>query len=114
MKCFCEEGETMQLKVEGDIGADPIWCDVCFCNLEVDELPISKQLKTSLKRWAASYGEWIDWENDVFQPNGSEREERHNFDGARMTDNVRLELGDSYVVSFSPSKMAKLYKSKTS
>jgi hypothetical protein len=28
MKCYCEQKETYKLKVEGDVGADPINVDV--------------------------------------------------------------------------------------
>jgi hypothetical protein len=28
MHCFCEQKETYELKVEGDVGADPVWCNM--------------------------------------------------------------------------------------
>ncbi len=34
MHCFCEQKETYELKVEGDVGADPIWCNQCGCNFD--------------------------------------------------------------------------------
>jgi hypothetical protein len=40
MECHCEQKETSELKVEGDVGADPIWCNQCGCNLEIEDIPI--------------------------------------------------------------------------
>jgi len=36
MNCLCMQKETYELKVEGDIGADPIWCEKCSCNLDIE------------------------------------------------------------------------------
>lgn len=70
MSCFCEEKETFNLKLEGDVGADPIWCDECYSNLDIDDIPISNNLKIKLTKWMQQYGEWIHWSKDVLRSNG--------------------------------------------
>jgi hypothetical protein len=47
MNCLCEE-ESYDLILEADIGADPVWCKKCGCNLDIDEIPISQELKDEL------------------------------------------------------------------
>jgi hypothetical protein len=109
MECPCEEKETYCLKVEGDVGADPIWCNNCGCNLDIDEIPLSNQLKDELIRWALKYGEWIDWDTDTVVENGIELENKHNEMGLKLTEKVKKELGDKYVISFSLSTSARRY-----
>ena len=108
MKCFCDEQEEIHyLKVEGDIGADPIWCKLCKSNLDMKEVPISTELKSELMEWVWKYGKWIDWENGEVVPNGVELEEKHNKVGLKLTEKVQKELVGKYKVSFSPSTFAK-------
>jgi plasmid stability protein len=109
MMCLCEQQETYELKVEGDVGADPLWCNQCGCNLELDDVPISNELKEKLRQWAAKYGEWIDWELDQIIKNGVELEEEHNRQGAHLTEGVKIELSGKYRVLFSPSSMGRTY-----
>lgn len=77
MECFCKHKETDDLKVEGDVGADPIWCNKCGCNFDIEEVSISDGLKEEVMRWAMMYGEWIDWHKDTLRPNGIELENKH-------------------------------------
>lgn len=109
MKCFCEQKETYYLKVEGDVGADPIWCYTCGCNLDFEEVPLSKELKGELMHWIMQYGEWIDWDRDKLVPDGIKLEEEHNKIGKALTEKVKEELGEGYQVTFSPATMAKSY-----
>jgi hypothetical protein len=112
MQCFCEGKETYELKIEADVVADPIWCNRCGCNLDLEDIPISNELKRELMEWAARYGEWIDWEKDELLPNGIEFEEEHNKQGAKLTEKVKKELGGKYKIKFSPSTSARLYASE--
>jgi len=48
MKCFGEPKKTYDLKIEGDVATDPIWCNQCGCNLDLDDIPISDDLKREL------------------------------------------------------------------
>ncbi|WP_246938828.1 hypothetical protein [Bacillus pinisoli] len=112
MKCDCEQQETCKLKVEGDVGADPIWCNQCGCNFELDDIPLSNELKRELSNWATQYGDWMDWELDQVIENGMEMEEVHNRKGAFLTEKVQSELWGKYKVKFSPSSMGRSYTKK--
>ena len=57
MKCLCIQQETNELKVEGDMSADPIWCNRCNCNLDIEEIPIEFDLKLEIMKWIGKYGE---------------------------------------------------------
>jgi len=109
MECFCEQKETYELKVEGDVGADPIWCNQCGCNFDLEDIPISNELKSELMDWVTKYGEWIDWDIDKLIPNGIEMEEDHNKQGAKLTEKVKKELRGKYRIKFSSSTMARSY-----
>ncbi|GAA0381641.1 hypothetical protein [Bacillus horti] len=112
MECFCEQKETYELKVEGDVGADPIWCSHCGCNLDIETLPISNELIRELMEWVRLYGEWIDWEKDKLLPNGVELEEEHNKQGMNLTEKIKKELEGKYSIKFSPSIVANMYANK--
>ena len=112
MECFCEGKQTVHLKIEGDVGADPIWCDKCGCNLDLDDIPVSEELKSELSIWASKYGEWIDWNKDELLFNGVELEEQHNEEGNKLTEKVKEELKANYKINFSPSSMGKSYAKK--
>lgn len=109
MHCFCKQKETYELKIEGDVGADPIWCNQCSCNFDLEDILISKELKSELMEWVTKYGEWIDWDIDKLIPNGIEMEEEHNQQCAKLTKKVKEELKEKYRIKFSPSTMARSY-----
>lgn len=109
MNCFCKSGETNELKLEGDVGADPIWCNKCGCNLDIEDVPISHELKDGLSYWVLGYGRWIDWNKDRLFPNGKEMEDSFNQMGVALTEKVKQELGDKYKVKYSPSTSARFY-----
>lgn len=111
MKCFCAPGEVYELKIEGEVSADPVWCAECMRNLDLEELPISHGLKTRLREWMLRYGEWIDWEKDRIVSNGIELEMIHNKQGKKLTEEVQKEIGEKYDVYFSPARMASTYHS---
>jgi len=109
MECFCEQKETYDLKVEGDVTADPIWCNQCGCNLNIEDIPISIELKRELVEWAHMYGGWIDWDEDQLLPKGIELEEEHNNKGLKLTQKVKKELEGKYRITFSASTMGRMY-----
>lgn len=109
MRCLCETKETLHLKVEGDVGADPIWCHNCGCNLDIEEAPFPDYIKEELMKWALLYGEWIDWEKDRLRPNGVELEKIHNQLGQKLTEKLKKEVGSKYKVTFLPSSSASCY-----
>lgn len=108
--CNCDQ--TVNLKVEADIGADAIWCAKCYANIDIDLVPLSIELKSELAKWIFQYGEWIDWNTDGIVQNGVELEVKHNKQGLRLTEKVRKELTGKYEVSFSPSTFAKRQSNK--
>lgn len=110
---LCEE-EVFELIVEGDLGADAIWCEKCYGNFELEDLPISGDLATELEIWSHQFGEWMDWENDKLYAKGSQLEATHNQAGEGLTEKVRITFGEKYVVRFSPSTSAQLYANNNS
>lgn len=44
--CKCEF--TNSFKIEADFGADPIWCNQCGWNLDIEEFPLTDNLKVEL------------------------------------------------------------------
>ncbi|MET3728078.1 hypothetical protein ABID52_001659 [Fictibacillus halophilus] len=110
MECFCDKPKIFELKLEADVGADPIWCNQCECNLDIDELPISEELRESVMNWAMQYGKWIDWDNDELCENGLVLEAEHNQLGQTLSENLQIELGETTTVRFSPSNSANMYK----
>lgn len=103
---MCKE-RIKYLKVEADFSADPLWCNKCYGNLELDDFPLSKTLKTELLEWVAAYGTWIEWETDGIVAGGVIMEAQHNVRGAELTKQVKRELEGQYEVVFSPSTFAK-------
>jgi hypothetical protein len=112
MECFCYRKETFELKIEGDVGADPIWCNKCGCNLDLENFAISENLKNELMSWALTYGEWIDWEKDKLIPNGLALEVHHNNRGRALTEKLKKEVDTLYTVTFSPSSTGRSYLNK--
>jgi hypothetical protein len=109
MECCCENMKIYELKLEADVDTDPVWCNQCGCNLDLDELPISFELKEELQNWTMQYGEWIDWANDIIRKNGMNLETEHNHLGQTLLAKIQRELGDTYKVRFSPSHSARHY-----
>ncbi|MGE7780481.1 hypothetical protein ACQKL0_11015 [Peribacillus sp. NPDC097264] len=104
LDCLCARRKPSILKLEADTGADPIWCHLCGCNLDLDEVPISDELKMGLSDWVREYGDWIDWETDTMLPDGMTLEKEHNEKGLRLTEKIKEELDGNYRIIFSPSK----------
>ncbi|MBU7592363.1 hypothetical protein [Metabacillus halosaccharovorans] len=109
MQCFCENMDTEKLKIEGDVDTDPVWCIDCGCNIDIEVVPISDDLKDELLKWAMMYGKWIDWSKDKLLTNSIELEDNHNKLGCQLTEKVKKELGTKYKVEFAPSSTARMY-----
>lgn len=101
--CNCEK--LAQIKIEADVGADPLWCTVCGYNLEMDEFGLSDSLKEQLRAWIDDYGSWVNWESDSLIEGGEIIEKEHNELGLELTEKVKKELKGKYEVVFSPSTM---------
>ncbi|SHR51761.1 Uncharacterised protein [Mycobacteroides abscessus subsp. abscessus] len=110
--CHCEQQTCFIVKVEADVGADPLWCQRCGYNLDIDQITLSMGVKKELMKWTQQYGEWIDWKADKLVENGVEWEEKHNIQGEILTERVNKELGAGYKVVFSPASIASSYEKK--
>ncbi|MFB6587912.1 hypothetical protein ACFCVQ_20075 [Bacillus thuringiensis] len=38
MRCYCENKETLDLKVEADVDTDPIWFNQCGWKFDIEEV----------------------------------------------------------------------------
>lgn len=109
MNSICACDITKQLKLEADVGADPIWCDLCGYNLELDLFEMPEELRRELEEWSSSYGEWFDWETDTLMEDGTALERKHNQLGEQLTAKLQVEFEDLYTVRFAPSTIAGKY-----
>ncbi|KWW17623.1 MULTISPECIES: hypothetical protein [Peribacillus] len=108
IKCNCPQ-DTHEIIVEADYETDPLWCENCGANLDIDVLPVSQNLMKEVEKWAINYGEWMDWENDRLMVKGEYLEMKHNEIGQSLTMKIKEELEGLSVV-FKPSGTAELYK----
>ncbi|OAS82742.1 hypothetical protein [Metabacillus litoralis] len=112
MNCCCKKGDTNDLKIEADVGADPIWCKRCGCNLDIEDVPISDVLAEELSSLARNYGKWINWDKDTLLPNGLEMEDEFNQKGVTLVEKLKQEIEGNYKIKFIPSTSARFYAKK--
>jgi len=105
--CKCKF--TNSFKLEADFSADPIWCNVCGWNLDIEDFPLSDNLQKELWEWVLEYGKWIDLEKDSLKENGFKLEDDHNEKGLQLFKEVKIQLGENFPIVFVPSKSAQLY-----
>ena len=91
--------------LEGEFGADPLWCAVCQYNIELDDMPIDERLKDELLYWANAFGQWVELEESQFVEGGKELEQAHNASGRELANKVATSLGQGYTVKFVASAM---------
>ncbi|ETT82305.1 hypothetical protein MKZ08_06430 [Viridibacillus sp. FSL R5-0477] len=103
MSCNCGSDIPNILIVEADY-ADPIWCGECRFNLDLDDFNLPKDLLNKLSNWSEDYGDWIDWETDKRFSNANTLISQHNIVGLKLTEKIRVELGENYTITFSPTK----------
>lgn len=84
--CNCEF--TNVFKIEVDFDADPIWCSVCGWNLDLDDFPLSDDLKDDLFLWTKQYKKIP--------------ENKHDEIGQSLSERVKKELGSEYKIAFIP------------
>ncbi|AHN20626.1 hypothetical protein [Lysinibacillus varians] len=76
------------LLLEGDFGADPLWCGHCHANLELEQLPLDESLLTELTTWMCNFGEWIDLETDSFIDGMDTLAKSHDVQGEDLAKKV--------------------------
>ncbi|MFB1100585.1 hypothetical protein [Terribacillus sp. JSM ZJ617] len=104
MDCSCEK--TNDILFEADF-ADPVWCAVCKENLDLDEFPISNELKQMIGNWAKKYGHWLDWDKELLKIDAVRTEKEFNKEGRLLSIKLQHELPNvticykkSYLSSF--------------
>lgn len=105
MERICGCKKIITLKVEADMGADPLWCAVCNYNLDIEDIELPNDLKAELFLWVNDFASWIDWETDALIEGQEAVEMTHNQRGLQLTEIVKEELKGKYEVLFSASKM---------
>lgn len=74
------------LNVEADFSADPLWCSVCGYNLDIDDFPLTEELKEELFNWIQNFKEVPMAE--------------HNKIGMQLTIWIKEEIGKDYPITF--------------
>lgn len=97
--CFCKE-ESYDLILEADFCVDPIWCGKCGCNLNLNDIPLSEELKHELMNWVDGYSKTVLDESEYIY----EVSQKHNKNGLELLEKVQKELGDKYTISYISSE----------
>ena len=97
-------------KLEADFSTDPIWCNKCGENLDIEDFSLSNILQQELECWVSNYGNWIDFDTDSLKEKGIEMENEHNKKGLDLLQKIKEELGVDYPIIFSPSTSGELYQ----
>ncbi|MBQ0140299.1 MAG: hypothetical protein KBT36_13515 [Kurthia sp.] len=105
MTLVCDCKEIKQLKIEADMGADPIWCATCHYNFDLEDIDLSGSLKKDLFSWVNDYASWVDWTTETLIEGQEKIEMLHNERGEVLTKLVQQALDGQYKVLFSPSEM---------
>lgn len=105
MEGICDCNKVVSLKVEADMGADPLWCAICNYNLDIEDIELPDQLTADLFAWVNDFASWVDWETDTLIEDQEAVEAAHNERGLQLTEIVKETLKGQYEVIFSPSKM---------
>ncbi|KAB8137831.1 hypothetical protein F9U64_07810 [Gracilibacillus oryzae] len=108
MICRCKK--ITVIKLEADIGADPLWCFHCGINLDLEDFPISDRLKKELMAWTLGYGEWIDWDNDRLLQGAVEKEKQFNLLGEEFLYKLKTELSLNMEIAYSRANTVDLYQ----
>ncbi|MGX9134357.1 hypothetical protein ACWV26_08250 [Rummeliibacillus sp. JY-2-4R] len=90
LKDVCQCEYTNSLKLEADYCADPIWCNNCGWNLDIDDFPLSDELQEELFQWTLQYKKMP--------------KDKHNKMGLNLTEKVKTELGSDFTIVFKADK----------
>jgi hypothetical protein len=104
-----------RIKLMPDYEADPVWSDDpddpgCGCMIELEELPISAELRDRLRRWADAYELNDDWMGvkPADSPWTPQFAAEFEAEGRQLWLLLRAELGPTWRVAyFSEERMKK-------
>lgn len=105
MGTLCDCKEVKIIKVQADMGADPLWCQVCHYNFDIEDIDLPEDLSAALFVWVNDFANWVDWETDTLLEGKEADEALHNQQGSELTERVKEQLKGQYEVVFSPSTM---------
>jgi hypothetical protein len=88
-------------KVEADF-ADPIWCAECNWNIDIDDLPISEELKKDFVKWEVEYQKEMSLLKEQESEHFQEFVSKHNDEGRRLAERLIRELGENISITFVP------------
>ncbi|UTE71948.1 hypothetical protein M1I95_17000 [Rossellomorea marisflavi] len=74
LNCECVTGTPATIRIEGYVGANPVWCHSCGSNLELEGVGLSALLSRDL---------------DKFLAGGIEMEEAFNQKGSGLASRVK-------------------------
>lgn len=86
--------------VEAETHADPVWCGKCTANLDLDEFPISEELKQNLTNWNDEFHKHLIMHD--FNGVTSSFAKKLNQEGEKWTNKLKEELPTSYTVQYRP------------
>jgi hypothetical protein len=99
--CFCDE--TFHILVEAEVSADPLWCNTCKANLDLDELPISEEVKAELHEWNTTFDNHLASHHyNGITPSFAES---LNADGEKLAKKLSEELANTYKIEYHPYKL---------
>lgn len=83
------------------------------CNLDIDEISLSKELKNQFKEWIIEYGKLIYNDNNLIE-NRAQFIEKHNKQGLILTKLLKVEMGEQFtIVLISSQQLEKFLAIKT-
>jgi hypothetical protein len=92
-----------KIKLMADYHCHPLWGTNLedFGDISPEELPISLELKCSLREWAERYDAMLNMDDPASSGFKSEEEEKRFIDdGYKLTCLLQEELGDNYIVVY--------------
>lgn len=96
--CFCDE--TWDLFVEAEVSADPVWCNRCKANLDLELIPITEELKEELTEWNTAFGDHL--ASNQYDGITASFAEWLNEQGEILTQKLSRALSKRYVVRYCP------------
>lgn len=96
--CFCEE--TFYILVEAEVCADPVWCGHCQANLDLDDFPVSEEIKKELTNWNSDFDKHLT--ANKYKGVKQSYAEKLNEEGQQLARRLSEELPHSYKVKYRP------------